>query len=128
MILEFFGEWLKFFNHHVAKSDPNCKVLLLIDNCPAHGKSPSLPVLSNVEITFLPPRTTSKIQPMDVGIIAAYKMRYKQKQVMHAVNLLEAQASNFYHGDIVQAMEWCKVNTYHNYLLGVAGYLHLAIY
>jgi len=39
------------------------KVCLLIDNCPAHP--PRVDGLHAVEIKFLPPNTSSKLQPMD---------------------------------------------------------------
>ena len=44
------------------------KILLLVDNCPAHPKV--IEGLSNVELFFLPPNTTTNIQPCDVGIIS----------------------------------------------------------
>lgn len=51
------------------------KVLLTMDNCPSHpsflnGLDP------NVQVVFLPPNTTSLIQPLDQEIIACVKARY----------------------------------------------------
>ena len=48
------------------------RVLLVVDNCPAHPRN--IEGLRNVELFFLPPNMTSKIQPCDVGIIRAFKM------------------------------------------------------
>ena len=42
------------------------KFVLLVDKCPAH---PSIDNLVPTELIFLPPNTTSKLQPMDQGII-----------------------------------------------------------
>jgi len=42
--------------------------------------------LSNVQVLFLPPNTTSRIQPMDAGIIAAFKKRYRSFHLAHAVD------------------------------------------
>ncbi|KAM3319815.1 hypothetical protein P3S67_007015 [Capsicum chacoense] len=57
-----------------AKMDGR-KILLIVDNCPAHPKN--VEDLRNVELFFLPPNTTSKIQPCDAGIIRAFKMHYQ---------------------------------------------------
>ncbi|KAL3882412.1 hypothetical protein ACJMK2_028755 [Sinanodonta woodiana] len=48
----------------------NQKVLMLCDNCAAHVCDVNL---ANVKLVFLPPNTTSLIQPMDQGIIANFK-------------------------------------------------------
>ncbi|KAG0440034.1 Tigger transposable element-derived protein 1 [Dictyocoela muelleri] len=48
------------------------KILLILDNAPSH---PSM-VLSNIEFLFLPKNTTSIIQPLDMGIIKAFKSHY----------------------------------------------------
>ena len=49
-------------------------VLLLLDNAPGHS---SEFVRNNVTVKFFPPNVTSWKQPMDMGIIAAMKKRYK---------------------------------------------------
>ena len=52
------------------------KVLLLVDNCSSH---PDLSHIDpNVKMCFLPPNTTSLIQPMDQGTIATVKALYKR--------------------------------------------------
>ncbi len=38
-------------------------------------------VLQNVDVHFLPPNTTSKIQPMDAGIIMTFKKNYRRHQI-----------------------------------------------
>lgn len=53
-------------------------VLLLMDNCPAHAAG-SLDI-DNVKVEFLPPGTTSKLQPLDGGIIRAFKAHYRRRQ------------------------------------------------
>ena len=52
------------------------KVLLLDDNCTAHR---GIDDLTNIEVVFLPPNTTSLIQPMDQGIIKCLKGYYRVK-------------------------------------------------
>ena len=58
----------------------NRKFLLLIDNCPAHPRDIQL---SNVRIEFLPPNTTSVVQPMDQGIIRCLKAHYRKLLLRH---------------------------------------------
>ncbi|XP_022843299.1 ARS-binding protein 1-like [Olea europaea var. sylvestris] len=53
------------------------KVLLIVDNCPVYPKV--VEGLRNVELFFLPPNTTSKIQPCDAGIIQAFKAHYRRR-------------------------------------------------
>ena len=67
-------EWLERFNAKIARTFCG-EVALLIDNCSAHGTLENVPSLSNVEVIFLPPNTTSKLQPLDAGIIASLKLR-----------------------------------------------------
>ncbi|XP_049364295.1 CENP-B homolog protein 2-like [Solanum verrucosum] len=49
----------------------------MVDNCPAHNRNTE--GLQNVELLFLPPNMTSKIQHCDAGIIIAFKMYYHNK-------------------------------------------------
>ena len=53
---------------------------LYFDNCPAYPNVEDL-ISSDGKITaiYLPPNVTSLIQPMDQGVLAALKRRYKKK-------------------------------------------------
>jgi hypothetical protein len=73
-----FKDW--FFNcfileveAYIKDINPDFKVLLLVDNAPGHPKDLHHP---NVKVIFLPPNTTSLIQPLDQGIIAIFKAYY----------------------------------------------------
>ncbi|XP_035218679.1 tigger transposable element-derived protein 4-like [Stegodyphus dumicola] len=68
MTSELFKEWLKDWDRELQRQSR--KVLLLLDNCAAH---PHLDCLMNVQLEFLPPRTTALVQPMDMGIIKNLK-------------------------------------------------------
>lgn len=54
------------------------KILLFLDNCTVHN---SPPTLSNVEVYYFPPNTTSKLQPLDQGIIHNFKTLYRKEIV-----------------------------------------------
>ena len=60
------------------------KALLLIDNTPAN---PSIEILKSEGITtkFLPPNTTSLIQPLDQEILESLKKRYKKFLLRHLI-------------------------------------------
>ncbi|XP_031277424.1 CENP-B homolog protein 2-like [Pistacia vera] len=65
----FFMEWLKWFDSRLDRN-----VLLILDNCTTHGKKENLPPLHHTTVLFLPPVSTSKIQPCDAGIIRNFKV------------------------------------------------------
>ena len=79
MLTTIFQEWLQEFSKQVARRHKNECVLLFLDNCPSH-KTDGV-VLSNVDIHFLPPNTTAKIQPMDAGIISSFKRHYRSLHI-----------------------------------------------
>lgn len=80
-----FEEWVTDFNRQMKLAKK--KVLLLLDNASSHGKQPKL---SNVTIHFLPPNTTSHIQPMDAGIIRTFKAYYSRHRDRHYVRQADA--------------------------------------
>jgi len=75
MLITHFQEWFENFDRQMAQKHGCQRVLLLLDNCSSH-KLEGL-TLSHVDIHFLPPNTTSKLQPMDAGIIMAFKQHYR---------------------------------------------------
>lgn len=75
MTATLFREWFNDMfvpevEQYLLKKNLSFKVLLLIDNATCHPEDLDHP---NVKIVYLPPNTTSLIQPMDQGIIATFK-------------------------------------------------------
>jgi DDE superfamily endonuclease/Tc5 transposase DNA-binding domain len=96
-----FQDYLRHFDRHV-----NRPVLLLIDNAPSHifeGLE-----LQNVEILCLPPNTTSKLQPLDAGIIATFKKHYRRRQIAWGLDQLDV-GENPYKVNQLQAMRWVRM-------------------
>lgn len=62
------------------------KILLLVDNCPAH---PNVDNLRAIKLVFLPPNTTSLLQPMDQGVIKSLKVHYRKLMVLNAIQKIE---------------------------------------
>ena len=81
MTAELFQEWLRNFDQRMRVAGRH--ILLFIDNAPSHTTEVDLP---NVELCCIPPNTTSVIQPMDAGIIAAFKRRYRRYHLQNAVD------------------------------------------
>lgn len=67
-----------------------------------------LPKPCHTEVLFLPPNTTSKLQPMDAGIIAAVNMRYRRRQLERALDFIDLGEVNIYNIDQLTAMRWLK--------------------
>ena len=69
---EIFEEWVRKLDRKFRADDRN--IALIIDNWPAHL---SISHLTNVQLIFLPPITTSILQPMDQGVIRSLKAHYR---------------------------------------------------
>lgn len=83
-----FKEWLKKLNKKMKNNGR--KIILFIDNCSAHT---DLPALTNVKVIFLPANTTSKLQPLDQGIIHSFKRFYRREVVNHVLTCLDKNIS-----------------------------------
>ncbi|XP_066274905.1 tigger transposable element-derived protein 4-like [Branchiostoma lanceolatum] len=78
-----FADWIKTLDKKMKRQDR--KIVLFMDNAPTHiGMD-----LSNIELKFFPPNTTSRLQPMDQGIIQAMKLKYRKLQLNRIVNELQ---------------------------------------
>ncbi|KAK9712065.1 DDE superfamily endonuclease [Popillia japonica] len=94
-----FRLWPIKFQRKMASEDRH--VLLTLDNCSAHNID-GLNLL-NVKIIYFPANSTSIVQPLDQGIIAAFKSRFKTRLVRYALLCIESQQSNM-KWNILQAM------------------------
>ena len=70
MMGSFFELYLRRFNSYIRHTKM-WKVLLIIDNAPSHIYDHL--DLAFLEVHSLPPNTTSKLQPLDAGIISSFK-------------------------------------------------------
>ena len=71
MSFELFEQWVRELDRKFKLEGR--KIALIIDNCPAH---PHIDKLQAIELFFLPPNTTSRLQPMDQGVIRSLKAHY----------------------------------------------------
>lgn len=79
-----FTDWIVNLNKDMTKQKRHS--LMFLDNATSHAKNLKL---SNVELRFLPANTTSKLQPLDLGIIRAFKARYRKHLMRHLVANME---------------------------------------
>ncbi|XP_054155943.1 tigger transposable element-derived protein 4-like [Oppia nitens] len=111
MTSEIFIEFLHKFNKQMILSDR--KVALILDNCSAH---PSIK-LSNVKLIYLPPNATSRLQPMDAGVIHCLKSNYRKKLVRRLLALYEDNNSfdvkniTLYEAILMLSNSWDDINS-----------------
>ena len=76
----FFQEFIPSVRNYLQERKLPEKALLLLDNAPAH---PSTGVLQTedgtIKCLFLPPNTTSLVQPMDKSVLENLKRRYRKE-------------------------------------------------
>uniref|UniRef100_A0AAV1TDU0 HTH CENPB-type domain-containing protein n=1 Tax=Peronospora matthiolae TaxID=2874970 RepID=A0AAV1TDU0_9STRA len=97
-----FQEWLGDVDKSMKQKDR--KILLLMDNAPSHIVADL--EITNITVQVLPPNTTSKVQPMDAGIIAAFKRHYRRLHLQNALDRDERGETNLYKVDQLTAMRW----------------------
>ena len=61
------SEWLEKSSGFIAKT-PGRKAVFLIDNSSSHRTTDSHSAHRNIKVVFLPPNTTSMLQPLDAGL------------------------------------------------------------
>ena len=84
------------------------KVMLLLDNATVHPPS-LIDMFSNIKVVFLPKNTTSRLQPLDAGIIQSFKSKYRKKLMRYVIarakeNLLASEIAKGV--NVLQAIAW----------------------
>ncbi|XP_071093603.1 jerky protein homolog-like [Haliotis cracherodii] len=84
----FFKNFIPAVRHYLRQQKLEEKAILLLDNCPAHPPASTLSSHDGkIKAVHLPKNTTSIIQPLDQGIIKAFKSHCKRKLI---TNLLDS--------------------------------------
>lgn len=93
MTSSIFCDWLNAFDDDMKRQ---CrKVIVVVDNCSAHPNDADKN-LQHVKLVFLPPNTTSCIQPCDMGIIRNLKAYYRRRvleKIIAEIDCSETQLS-----------------------------------
>ena len=86
------------------------KIILFMDNAPCHPESLS-ERYSNIKVVFLPKNTTSRLQPLDAGIIRNFKLKYHKKLlqfVISRINDNEKATDIIQEVNVLKASSWIK--------------------
>ena len=65
-------------------------IILLMDNAGCHPEHSVKDRFSNIKVIFLPPNTTSKLQPLDLGIIQNFKVHYRTLFLRFVLSQIDA--------------------------------------
>jgi hypothetical protein len=83
-----FQSWIREFDAKMAGRN----VVLLLDNAPSHVTNNLN--LHNTTVRLLPPNTTSRIQPLDAGVIMSFKCHYRSHFVKWLLERYESDDEN----------------------------------
>ena len=87
------------------------KIILFLDNAPCHPETLQNN-LNNIKLIFLPKCTTSRLQPLDAGIIRAFKCKYRkrsQKYVVSRINEAKSASEIIQDVNIAKEIPWLQV-------------------
>uniref|UniRef100_A0A3B3RS84 HTH CENPB-type domain-containing protein n=1 Tax=Paramormyrops kingsleyae TaxID=1676925 RepID=A0A3B3RS84_9TELE len=81
-----------FIKKYTAESSLANKALLIIDSAPGHPSS-IVDHGDNIQVVFLPPKTTHLLQPMDQGVTATFRAYYSQSLMQYLLDGVNANES-----------------------------------
>ena len=81
-----FEDWVREIDRQFTKERRN--IVLFVENCLAR---PTINNLVSIELIFLPPNTTSNLQPMDQGVIRSLKAHYRALSVRKWIDAIEKE-------------------------------------
>ncbi|XP_046141564.1 jerky protein homolog-like [Osmia bicornis bicornis] len=95
-----FTDWFENYFKPAAKQHQqdkglNGKIILLVDNCEAHKIPSEIGNKDGFQIIYLPPNTTSILQPMDQGVIEKTKRSFRH-YMLRRVLTYEGGVQEFY--------------------------------
>jgi hypothetical protein len=86
---ELFKEWIEKLDK--TMKEENRFIIMFVDNFAGHSpnKNEAPYALTNIVLEYFPANCTSVIQPMDMGIINAFKIRYRTQVVNRRIEQIE---------------------------------------
>jgi hypothetical protein len=98
-----FLEWLQALDTDMRRQER--QILLLADNASPHVR-PTIS-MTNVRLEFLPPNTTSVLQPLDQGVIACVKRGFTRVKAKRAYLAFKEKRS-LDQVSVYDAMQWAN--------------------
>ena len=105
MTSEIFETVLSRLNRRLARQRRN--ILPLMNNATCHPEDMS-DKLSHIKVVFLPKNTTSRLQPLDAGIIKNFKCHYQKLLIKHIIANIDSDSSTTA-SEIAQTINLLKV-------------------
>lgn len=110
-------DWLKKLDSSMRSQKR--KIIMFCDNCSAHSDDIRL---TNIKLVFMPPNTTSLIQPMDQGIIANFKRNYRSLVLRRLMTEMDGSTGTMRAAELarkitllgslhMQKLAWIRVST-----------------
>lgn len=78
---------------YLAKKNLHFKIVLLLDNTPGHSSRNITFNHPSVKVMFLPPNTTSILQPMDCGVIRSFNSHYTRHVYDRAIKGIDSSVT-----------------------------------
>ena len=105
MTSEIFETVLSRLNRRFARQRRN--ILPLMNNATCHPEDMS-DKLSHIKVVLLPKNTTSRLQPLDAGIIKNFKCHYQKLLIKHIIANIDSDSSTTA-SEIAQTINLLKV-------------------
>lgn len=97
-----FQSWLRDLD--ASMREQGRQILLLVDNASSHSDEDV--TLTNIRLEKLPPNTTSKLQPLDQGIIHCVKRHVLTRKMQHALDEMDTGNDKPYKVGMFKGIEW----------------------
>jgi hypothetical protein len=111
MVSSLFENWLRHIDRRMAVQGR--KIILFIDNCPAH---PKIQDLKAIKLVYFLPNTTSVLQPCDQEIIWSNKSHYRRQLMQRMINHIDSATPSDFSVSLLDALQmlgsaWMEVTS-----------------
>ena len=86
------------------------KIIVFLDNAPFYPETLQNN-FQNIKVIFLQKCTTSRLQPLDLGIISAFKCKYRKRLLKYVVSRIDEDVVNISKAIHLMQVAWRDVST-----------------
>ena len=103
MTTDLYNMWMLTLNNNMVRQNRN--ILLFVDNAPVHVLDYSTEqLLTNVQVEFLPKNTTAETQPLDGGVIWAFKAVMRKNLLLKLLSMMDLNTDNTHASKIAKKL------------------------